>query len=53
MMPALETRTLDLEKVKKAVTQGIGIMPAQQGKLTEEQIADVSAFVIEALEMGK
>lgn len=53
MMPALETRALDLAKVKKAVTQGIGIMPAQQGKLSEQQIDDVSAFVVEALAKGK
>ena len=47
-IPELSRRPLDLAKVQKAVTQGIGIMPAQKGVLTQEQIADVAKYVTEA-----
>ena len=31
----------------KAVTQGVGIMPAQKGKLTKQQIEDVAEYLSE------
>lgn len=48
-IPNLSGRVLDLAKVQKAVTQGIGIMPAQKGVLTKDQIEDVATYVTEAV----
>jgi sulfite dehydrogenase len=38
----------DAERVKRAVTQGIGAMPPYQGRLTEGQVSDLAAYLIEA-----
>lgn len=36
------------DQIKRAVTQGVGLMPSQKGVLTEAQIDDVAAYVREA-----
>lgn len=44
--PNLDESSLDFEAVVEQVTNGGGAMPAFEGTLTEEQIRDVSAFVV-------
>ena len=36
------------DQIKRAVTQGIGVMPSQKAVLSEAQINDVAAYVREA-----
>jgi sulfite dehydrogenase len=46
--PNLDQLKPDAERVKRAVTQGIGAMPPYQGRLTEGQVSDLAAYLIEA-----
>ena len=48
--PNLDEQKPDLELVTDRVTHGKGVMPAfgDSGQLTEQQIADVSAYVVQA-----
>ncbi|WP_099868250.1 SorU family sulfite dehydrogenase c-type cytochrome subunit [Pararhizobium haloflavum] len=50
--PNLDELELDVEKVRAAVTSGVGVMPAFEGKLTEEEIDTVSAYVAEVAGSG-
>ena len=43
--PSLDELGPTLEQVKKAVTGGVGIMPAYEGSLTPEQISAVAYYV--------
>jgi cytochrome c553 len=44
--PNLDETTLDLDAVVQQVTNGGGGMPAFQGRLSEQEIQDVAAFVV-------
>ena len=44
--PNLDESTLDLQAVVEQVTNGGGAMPAFGGQLSEEEIQNVSAFVV-------
>jgi mono/diheme cytochrome c family protein len=46
--PKLDGLNLSDERVKEQVENGGGAMPAFKGQLTDQQIADVSAFVSQA-----
>jgi mono/diheme cytochrome c family protein len=46
--PRLDGTTLDQEAIVRQVTEGGGGMPAFGGQLSEEQIQDVAAFVLES-----
>jgi mono/diheme cytochrome c family protein len=46
--PNLDERKPDFDKIVRQVTNGGGQMPSFSGKLNEEEIADVAAFVAEA-----
>ena len=46
--PKLDGRNVSFERVKEQVENGGGPMPAFAGQLTDQQIADVSAFVSQA-----
>lgn len=43
--PSLDELGPSVERVKKAVTGGVGIMPAYEGSLTSEQISAVAHYV--------
>lgn len=43
--PNLDDASPSYDKVVERVTGGAGVMPSFQGKLTEQQIADVAAYV--------
>ena len=43
--PNLDEASPSYDKVVERVTGGAGVMPSFQGKLTEQQIADVAAYV--------
>lgn len=43
--PNLDQLKPDPQRVAAAVTNGVGVMPAQGGNLTEEQIQDVAYYV--------
>ncbi|WP_152207316.1 c-type cytochrome [Marinobacter changyiensis] len=43
--PSLDELGPSVEQVKKAVTGGVGIMPAYEGSLTPEQISAVAHYV--------
>ncbi|MCQ0970113.1 cytochrome c [Paracoccus sp. TK19116] len=45
--PNLDELQPDLDQILKAVTSGVGVMPAFSETLTEEQIETVSAYVAE------
>tara|TARA_B110001452_G_C15213081_1_gene420728 strand:+ start:1077 stop:1397 length:321 start_codon:yes stop_codon:yes gene_type:complete len=45
--PNLNEIKPDLSRVLLAVTNGIGVMPAYQGQLSDEEINAVAAYVIE------
>lgn len=46
--PQLDGMNLSFERVKEQVENGGGAMPAFKGQLTDQQIADVAAFVSQA-----
>jgi mono/diheme cytochrome c family protein len=46
--PDLDEAKPDLELVIDRVTNGKGVMPSFAGQLSEQQIADVSAYVVQA-----
>ena len=46
--PNLDEAKPDSELVVKRVTNGMGVMPAFAGQLTDQQIADVAAYVVQA-----
>lgn len=46
--PDLDALKPNRERVAAAVTNGLGVMPAQRGILTPEQIEAVSVYVAEA-----
>jgi mono/diheme cytochrome c family protein len=46
--PKLDGLNLSFDKVKEQVENGGGAMPAFKGQLTDQQIADVAAFVSQA-----
>lgn len=46
--PSLDATTLDHEAIVEQVTNGGGGMPPFGGQLSEQQIQDVAAFVVEA-----
>jgi mono/diheme cytochrome c family protein len=46
--PKLDGMNLSFERVKEQVENGGGAMPAFKGQLTDQQIADVAAFVSQA-----
>ena len=46
--PNLDDTKPSFDKVVERVTQGKGVMPSYEGKLTDEQINDVAAFVAES-----
>ena len=43
--PNLDTLKPDTTRIVNAVTNGIGIMPAQQGVLSAKQISDVAYYI--------
>ena len=43
--PNLDETRPSYDKVVERVTNGLGIMPSFEGKLTEQQIQDVAAYV--------
>ena len=45
--PDLDMLRPDAAKTIKSVTQGVGIMPAQKGILTPQEIEDVAAYLEE------
>lgn len=45
--PALDGLQPDVARVTRAVREGVGVMPAMEGALTDSQIADVAAYVAE------
>ncbi|HUP33048.1 MAG TPA: c-type cytochrome [Gaiellaceae bacterium] len=46
--PNLDESQPDAELVETRVREGAGAMPAYEGQLSDEQIADVTAFVVES-----
>ena len=48
--PNLNEIRPDINRVIAAVTNGIGVMPAYEGLLTEDEIKSVSYYVSEAVE---
>lgn len=50
--PNLDTMSLTKARVLRSVTQGVGVMPSQKDKLTQQQIDDVAAYVMEAAGRG-
>jgi predicted ferric reductase/mono/diheme cytochrome c family protein len=46
--PDLDESEPDAARVRTVVTDGLGVMPAFEGKLTRREIADVAAFVSES-----
>jgi mono/diheme cytochrome c family protein len=46
--PKLDAQNLSFDRVKEQVENGGGAMPAFKGQLTDQQIADVAAFVSQA-----
>ena len=46
--PNLDEAKPELELVVDRVTNGKGVMPSFSGQLTEKQIADVAAYVVQA-----
>ena len=46
--PNLDQVKPDYRRVTARVTNGKGVMPAFKGQLTDQQIADVAAFVVKA-----
>ena len=46
--PNLDGRNLSVEQVQEQVENGGGTMPAFKGQLSEQEIANVSAFVADA-----
>lgn len=46
--PNLDEKKPPLELVTDRVTNGKGVMPSFAGQLTEKQIADVAAYVVQA-----
>jgi mono/diheme cytochrome c family protein len=50
--PNLDESTLSAEQVEEQVRQGGGAMPAFEGRLSDQEIADVAAYVVEARGAG-
>ena len=48
MGPNLDEAKPDLELVVDRVTNGMGVMPAFKGQLSEKQIQDVASYVVES-----
>ena len=46
--PNLNEIKPDISRVLMAVTNGIGVMPAYQGQLTDEEINEVATYVFES-----
>ena len=46
--PNLDEAKPDSELVVTRVTKGMGVMPPFAGQLTDQQIADVAAYVVQA-----
>ncbi len=46
--PNLDESQPDLELAVERVTNGSGVMPAFKGQISEKQIADVAAYVVES-----
>ena len=46
--PNLDEIKPDISRVLMAVTNGIGVMPAYQGQLSEEEINAVATYVVES-----
>ena len=46
--PNLDQAKPDYRRVTARVTNGKGVMPSFKGQLTDQQIADVAAFVVKA-----
>ena len=46
--PNLDEIKPDISRVLMAVTNGIGVMPAYQGQLSEDEINAVSTYVVES-----
>jgi mono/diheme cytochrome c family protein len=51
--PALDELKPDAQQVALAVRNGIGVMPAYEGKLSAEQIEAVAQYVARATRAGK
>jgi mono/diheme cytochrome c family protein len=50
--PNLDDAKPSFDKVVERVTNGRGVMPSFKGKLTDQQIADVAAYVSQAAGKG-
>lgn len=50
--PNLDELELGVEQVRAAVTGGVGVMPAFEGTLSDEEIEAVSAYVAEVAGNG-
>ena len=50
--PNLDALKPDVDRVRAAVTSGVGIMPAFEGILSEDEIETVSAYVAEVAGNG-
>ena len=50
--PNLDELKPDVDQVRAAVTSGVGVMPAFEGTLSEEEIETVSAYVAEVAGSG-
>ena len=46
--PNLNEIKPDISRVLMAVTNGIGVMPAYQGQLSDEEIEAVATYVVES-----
>lgn len=51
--PALDDLKPDAARVAAAVRNGVGVMPPYEGKLTDEQIKAVAAYVAQATGVAK
>jgi Cytochrome c. len=51
--PALDDLKPDAARVAAAVRNGVGVMPPYEGKLTDEQIEAVAAYVAQATGAAK
>jgi mono/diheme cytochrome c family protein len=50
--PDLDTLDLDMARVRRAVSEGMPLMPAQEGILTPEQIDLLARYLVEATADG-
>ncbi len=46
--PDLDELQADYDRVLRAVTEGVALMPPQKGVLSPQQMVDVSRYVVEA-----